>query len=449
MLDGFGTALHKGTQRMFFTEKDGASGAVLPSENGRRPSVMIVGPDHSVHNQVKQYLIDDGYRVYHEQLGRLAVEEVRELQPDIVLVDTRLPDISLVEVCKRLSVGPDSVHIPVLLIAESEDEEIRLAGLQAGGVDYIALPCPQEELLMRVATHMRLRTTIRAVEEHNTKLQELLAERTKELILSERRASIGMFVEGVVHNMNNPLTCISGSIQMMQIKLQQLERLDDEKILSSIPNHSEIMNDILKRLKTIGKSSQRLIEMVASMLQRNNSDLSDKRMEIDVNEVLRREMQHFDGNLWFKHNVRHELHFSDENLPVQLVPAILAQVLQNLIQNALDAMQHVEQPVLILESSVQDTHAVVCVKDNGTGIAAEHMPYIFEPFYSTKTSIDESDQNDIVGTGLGLFICREFIEDYGGSVQMKSQAGKGAAITIRLPLVLPEKSPEMAVCSNG
>lgn len=117
-----------------------------------------------------------------------------------------------------------------------------------------------------------------------------------------------------------------------------------------------------------------------------------------------------------------------------LVPAgTLRQVLFNLVLNARQAMLD-RRGTLTISAAAENNRVKITVIDTGPGIAAEHLPRLFEPFFTTKAGADRTDRG---GTGLGLSICKRLLDDCGGTIQVKSQYGSGAAFTISLPAASP------------
>lgn len=119
------------------------------------------------------------------------------------------------------------------------------------------------------------------------------------------------------------------------------------------------------------------------------------------------------------------------------VPEILAcgnqiqQVLLNLLINARQAMKEGGNLIIKIQSDPKNHTVDLMVRDFGSGIPSEILPHIFDPFFSTKKGPDESGKG---GTGLGLSMCREIIEEHHGRIQVKSSVGKGTLFTIKLPV---------------
>ena len=121
----------------------------------------------------------------------------------------------------------------------------------------------------------------------------------------------------------------------------------------------------------------------------------------------------------------------------------LIQLLVNLIDNALKYTQ--EKGAVHISVSEQVGWAVLRVSDNGVGIAPEHLPHIFEPFYR----IDQSRTRGVGGVGLGLAICKWIVEAHQGTITVESVEGQGSAFTVRLPLSTPEHTPPNAIAPHA
>lgn len=121
-----------------------------------------------------------------------------------------------------------------------------------------------------------------------------------------------------------------------------------------------------------------------------------------------------------------------ENVPEVLVCGNqIQQVLLNLLINARQAMTNGGDLLVRIQFDPQANMVDLSVRDFGTGIPPEILPHIFEPFFSTKTGPDDSGKG---GTGLGLSMSREIIEEHRGRIQVKSSVGKGTQFTLKLPL---------------
>ena len=107
-------------------------------------------------------------------------------------------------------------------------------------------------------------------------------------------------------------------------------------------------------------------------------------------------------------------------------------MIHNLIRNALDAMHDSSSPTLEIKTRIKDSNAELVITDNGCGIPDKVLPNIFDPFFTTKPADDGSGRPS--GTGLGLHICKQILETYGGEIGVKSKVETGTRMIVKLPL---------------
>jgi signal transduction histidine kinase len=230
----------------------------------------------------------------------------------------------------------------------------------------------------------------------------------QQLLQAQRLSSVGALASSVAHEFNNILTTV---INYAKLALREKE---DDAVRT-------------QALEKILKGSQRAALIIHSMLGfARNTSLHHEMTDIVglVEEVLLLAEKDLS-----KHHIKVEKKY--QGRPVApVVPAQIEQVLLNLIINARQAMPRGGR--LILEVSVNPRSQMleVRVSDTGVGIPPDRLRMIFEPFYTTK----EPDEHGHGGTGLGLSVCRQIIDQHNGRIRVESLVGKGSAFTIKLPL---------------
>ncbi len=142
-------------------------------------SILIVDDTLASLKLLSELLISQGYRVRPADSGKLALQSVRTLPPDLILLDIRMPDMDGYEVCERLKADENSADIPVIFISALGDVKDLIRGFEAGAVDFITKPFQREEVLARVNTHLELRRM-------RLHLESMVSERTEELIDANR-----------------------------------------------------------------------------------------------------------------------------------------------------------------------------------------------------------------------------------------------------------------------
>lgn len=183
---------------------------------------------------VSEYLVQHGFHISVARTGKAALRIARNTQPDLILLDVRLPDLDGYEVCRRLKTDDKTLEIPVIFMTVMNQTEDKVRGFEVGGVDYITKPVQQEEVLARVATHLRLRELTRKLEESKETLERRVVERTTELA----RVNLNLKKEIMER-------------QQMEVALQHLNRelraiSDCNQVLVRAVSEQDLLNDVCR-----------------------------------------------------------------------------------------------------------------------------------------------------------------------------------------------------------
>ncbi len=147
---------------------------------------------------------------------------------------------------------------------------------------------------------------------------------------------------------------------------------------------------------------------------------------IDINEEIKRALDFFMINPVYKYEIEKLTELSD-NLPHILGnPIQIKQIIDNLVKNAMDAMENSPVKRLTTETYVEDSSVIIRISDTGEGISEEDLTKIFSPDFTTKP-IGK-------GTGLGLASVKTMVEAYSGDIRAESEKGKGATFIVRIPI---------------
>jgi len=238
-------------------------------------------------------------------------------------------------------------------------------------------------------------------------LEQKVAIKSRQLALSERLASVGFLAAGVAHEINNPLSIISGYAELC-IK-RQGRNADSEitRTLGIIRDEAFRCKDITSKLLALarGASDQREVLSIADLAH-------------DVAELI--------GGLNRYNDRRIRLQF-DPRVDIFGNATELKQVLLNLTINGLEAAPPTTGEVVV-EGHRENGHVRVLVRDNGRGMGPETLQHVFEPFFTEKRGASEP------GTGLGLSITHAIVEAHGGTITAESAGpGKGSCFTVTLP----------------
>ena len=227
------------------------------------------------------------------------------------------------------------------------------------------------------------------------------AELEQRLVQTEKLSSIGLLAAGVAHEVNTPLAVISTYAQMLTRQIST----DDPKS---------------KLLEKIAKQTFRASEIVNSLLNFSRTSKTEFE-EIDLNRAIRETLSLIEHQLT---GVRVEFESSPALALVRGNFGKMQQVFLNLFINARDAMEG--GGTLRVAAGIEAEHVRVTVADTGNGISTEHLPRIYDPFFTTKAARK--------GTGLGLAVTYGIVKEHGGSIDVSSRPGQGTVFTLEFPL---------------
>ena len=257
-----------------------------------------------------------------------------------------------------------------------------------------------------------------------------------QLVLADRMASVGTLAAGVAHEVNNPLTSLLLNLELIERQLAGTagpslpapgETHAQPGSLASEQDAQELLRDrVLRSVARAREGAERVGVIVRDLKTFSRGD-AEVRDAVDMRRVVESTLNLAHPELKRRALVRAEL---PDDLPaVRANEARLGQVFLNLLLNALQSFAHdaPEHNRITFRVQHSDTSVVVEVQDNGVGIAESALPRIFDPFFTTKPVG--------VGTGLGLYICRNIVQSFGGTLTCESVLGAGSTFRVRLPTV--------------
>jgi len=244
--------------------------------------------------------------------------------------------------------------------------------------------------------------------ERERRLRQLLEEKQRadaQLRLADRLKSLGTLTAGVAHELNNPMTFVSLSLDLVETAVREGHAGDAQHALSDMRDGVGRMTKIVRGLKTFARTEEELVE------------------DVDVTEVVESTLRMASSVLKKRTKIVRDL---DPNAPrVRANAGKLAQVILNLVINAAQAIPDDEEGEIGVRVSRVERVVTLSVRDTGVGIAPDVREHIFDPFFTTK-AVGE-------GTGLGLAICHGIVTSFGGSIRVESEVGAGSTFHVELP----------------
>jgi signal transduction histidine kinase len=350
------------------------------------------------------------YDVVEAANGAAAMQLLHERNPDLVLLDVRLPDANGRDIAAAIKADPSTAQVVVLQTSASHVEtRHRVASLDAGADGYLSIPVEPEELV----AHVRALLRMRKAENERQKALEALRE-------ADRRKD--EFLAMLAHELRNPLAPIRNAVEILRLSDDRKVRERARELVGRQVQHlTRLVDDLLEvsritqRKVVLQRSRVRLAAIVDSALEvgRPAFETLDHRVTVSIPEE----------DIW---------------LDVDAVR--LSQVMGNLLNNA--AKFTPRGGAISLEASCCEDGLVICVTDNGVGIAPEVLPAVFELFAQADRSLERSQG----GLGIGLSLVKGLVEMHGGRVHAHSDGlGKGSRFTIQLPRERLAAAPAGAV----
>jgi len=390
---------------------------VETSPNGGKPTILVADDEPDMLRFLRSQLSAD-YRVLEAVDGQQAIEKASQFLPDIILLDMMMPEKDGLQACRAIREQTPTQSIPIVLLTARADEETKLAALSVGASDFLTKPFSTTELQVRIKNLVESHRYQRKVSKQNQVLEstiEQLKETEAQLVQTEKMASLGRMSAGIIHEINNPLNYATTGLFTLRNKGKHLA-----------PEQQEEYHDILKDVEEGIKRVRRIV----SDLRMFTHPETESRDQVKIAEVVEAALR-FLSNEW-KDKVRIQQTLAPEQT-VWANKNKLIHVLVNLLQNSLDALKAKaftdELPTIWIEGRLEPGKNNLVVRDNGAGIASEHLDKIFDPFYTTK-EVGE-------GMGLGLSICYRIMRECEGQISVRTEAGKFCEFCLQFPMKGP------------
>jgi signal transduction histidine kinase len=379
-------------------------------------AVLCVDDDEHIRKALKRALRTEPYELLLAEDGPRALDILKHSEVQVVVSDLSLPGMDGISLLS--TVAEHSPDIVRLVLSGRSDARIILEAINNGSIyRYILKPWDNDYLKIVIRQALDLwdlqaerQYLLHALQAHNRRLEEVVAQRTQQVLNAERQADIGRYASQIVHNLSNPLHAISGAIEL---------------VTTYVDNDMLIKEKLEKGLRIACSAADDLREMIAGILSHARHADQFTVQPMDVNAAIQKGIAFFDMIPEFKYNIKKELQLDPELPPIRGNPIQIRQILDNLIKNALDAME--ESPVkrLTVQTAAMDEKVMIRVSDTGQGIATQHLDRIFASDFTTKPVGK--------GTGLGLASVKTMVEAYAGTIGVDSAVGGGTTFIIHLP----------------
>lgn len=286
----------------------------------------------------------------------------------------------------------------------------------------------KEPLVQIISQDISARKALEEAQKNYTQvLKKEVEMKTKELIQSEKLASIGLLASGIAHEVNNPVMGIINYAQIIKDEIKKYKKFD----LNLKP---------FSFLDGIIREGERIAKIVADLLTFSRKDTGEYVLA-DISEVINSSINLLNPKI-SSSQIDIQTNFQEKLPKIQMRTQNIQQVILNILQNSIDALdekfgilnQEDSKKILIktnLEIKQNKKYVKISIWDNGIGISSENLKKLFVPFFTTKKHL--IGYSKIQGTGLGLSISYGIIKDHGGEIQIQSNWKENTTVEILLP----------------
>lgn len=349
---------------------------------------------------LKVLLTNEKFAIATASNGRQALEQVEKENPDLVLLDVMMPDMSGFEVAQHLKSNPQTAEIPIIFLTALNSTADIVKGFQVGANDFISKPFNKEELIIRVTHQISLVAAKRLILSKTEELQRTIAGRDK-------------LYSVIAHDLRSPMGSIKMVLNMLILNLP-FEKIGAEmyELLTMANQTTEdvfsLLDNLLKWTKSqIGKLN--VVYQDVDLVEVTDGVIEIFSMVASLKKIRIREMK-------------------PERMMVNADIDMLKTVVRNLLSNAIKFSK--ENSEILVKMEEVNGMAVVSVQDHGCGISEEGQKKLLH----ADTHFSTFGTNNEEGSGLGLLLCKNFVVKNGGKLWFTSKEGEGSIFSFSIPV---------------
>jgi two-component system sensor histidine kinase/response regulator len=356
------------------------------------PNILIVDDTPANLMLLGQILKDSGYKVRPVPNGTLALQVAEKEKPDLILLDIMMPEMDGFEVCSRLKNNPKLNDVPIIFISASNITEDIVKAFTSGGADYICKPFRAEEVIARVATHLKI------------------YQQKKELL--ELNATKDKFFSIIAHDLRGPLSGFMLLTELMADESRTFTPEEKKELTLSLSQSARNIFNLLENLLEWSRMNRGITTYRPQILEL-------KKTVTDCLKVV--------ADSGRKKTIELAVDIP-ENIEVFADTNMLQTVIRNLVSNAIK-FTNKDGKVTVSAYSDENSATVILIKDTGIGMNSKITDSLFRIGRDTSRPGTEGEPS----TGLGLLLCKEFVEKHGGRIRVESEEGKGSTFNFTIP----------------
>lgn len=371
-----------------------------PSSAEEKPLVLVADDDPAMRLLMVQSLEQAGFRAIEAHNGREALAAFERQQPDVVVLDVKMPELDGFAACAEIRTRPRGAHVPVLMVTGLDDIDSIHRAFDVGATDFVSKPINWTVLSHHVRYLYRAGRAM--IELHQS--QSDLKHQAEQLARSNRE--LEQFAYVASHDLQEPLRMVSSYAQMLAKRYAGKLDTDAEEYIGFMVDGAERMRQMIQDLLKYSRAGTTPAPLAP----------------VDLGVVLRQTLD--DLELAMQHNGATVTH---DALPTVMANETqIKQLLQNLIGNAIK-FHGDNAPRIHVSAARKGCEWEFTVRDNGIGIPAEFAERIFVMFQRLHS------RETYPGTGIGLSICKKIVDRMNGRIWVEPNPGGGSAFFFTIP----------------
>lgn len=336
-------------------------------------------------------LRQEGYNIAIALDAINGMKILTEVSIDLILMDIMMPGIDGFEACKLIKANNSFSEIPIIFISAINSTQDIVKALNSGGVDYITKPFQAEEVKVRVATHLKL-------SQQKKELQKLNADKNK-------------FISILAHDLRSPFSSLIGLTDLLYKNFRNYDSQKTEDFLDIILRSAKSTFGLLENILTWARAEQGKIpfEPVKLDLLKICEEISSYMQLVAISK-----------NIKIIININQDINLTADK-------DMITTIIRNLISNGLKFTKSGGKITVSAKRKKGET--IIMIADTGIGISEKVASTLFKmtEVLSTDGTADEK------GTGIGLLICKEFVDKHGGSIWVESELNVGTTFSFSIP----------------
>jgi len=367
------------------------------SVNIKDSNILIVDDNPSNLAMLFNYLTRRGYKVLVADSGKTALSMANEVEPDLILLDVIMPEMDGYTVCTEIKNNERIKDVPVIFLSAVSSAEDKIRAFNSGGVDYITKPFNYEELAARVSAQLTIKHQKAKLLQLNNDLE----------VINTRKDRLFSIIS---HDIRSPLSTILGYSEIIIEDFNDLSPDEIKEYNHYIHNVAKEINGLMSNL------------LDWSRIQLDRIDYLPEEMKLSkVIEKIK--------NLFKQAAELKGITLTADTSQADLISAdinMLNTILRNLVSNAIKFTNH--GGAVSITSFIDKGRVYISVADTGIGISTQEIKNLFK----LVNQQPKTGTNNEKGTGLGLILCKEFIEKHGGTLTVESELKQGSTFTFDL-----------------